>query len=520
MEVFRRPIGPLVGTLIRLAAATSVAGFLAACQESTANRSSGKSYRPIPSATMALFQEKGTNSHAPVLIRTFKKEAELEIWKMRPDGKYAHIKTFPMCRWSGQLGPKTREGDRQVPEGFYAITPGQMNPNSNYYLSFNVGYPNAYDKAHGYTGGLIMVHGACSSAGCFSMTDKQIAEIYAIAREAFNGGQKAIQMQSLPFRMTPDNLAKHRLDPNMKFWKDIKVGSDSFELTKQEPQVGFCGRRYVFNAVSANGGRLDASEACPPLREDDGLKSAIAAKERDDQAKVAELVAKGVQPVKIVYADGGQHPQFESVQWVSRPEALAQRPVEIPLDEKGQPVPSIVRVAAAKQEAAQHVAAAAPPPAAAPALIAAAAPSTAGKTVVARAESTANPTPFAPQLPTLASAFTSPASSTPAGASSGKPEDASVISGFVGKLSSISDLITGSGSSDAPAAVAPAPPPAPAAPPKTAAKPVALPSSAPAKPQAHAAPAKKPVSAPAPARPKAAESRPAPIAPRAMVEFR
>ena len=115
------------------------------------------------------------------------------------------------------MGRRVREGDTQVPEGFYAITPGQMNPNSNYYLSFNVGYPNAYDHAHGRSGTSIMVHGACSSAGCFSMTDQQIAEIYAIAREAFAGGQPAIQMQTLPFHMTPENIAKYRLDPEHRF---------------------------------------------------------------------------------------------------------------------------------------------------------------------------------------------------------------------------------------------------------------------------------------------------------------
>ena len=155
---------------LRFAAIATVFGALSACQESLPLSTSGRAVRPIPSSTLTLMREKGTNSHAPVLIRTYKKEAELEIWKMKADGRYTLLKTFPMCRWSGQLGPKIKEGDRQVPEGFYTITPGQMNPNSNYYLSFNVGYPNAYDKAHGYTGGLIMVHGACSSAGCFSMT--------------------------------------------------------------------------------------------------------------------------------------------------------------------------------------------------------------------------------------------------------------------------------------------------------------------------------------------------------------
>lgn len=294
--------------------------------------SNARAWKPIPSETVALMNAKGTDSHQPILIRTYKKEAELEIWKMKKDGEYTLLKTYPMCRWSGQLGPKVREGDRQVPEGFYAITPGQMNPNSNYYLSFNVGYPNAYDRALGHTGGAIMVHGACSSAGCFSMTDNQIGEIYAIAREAFGGGQRAIQMQSLPFRMTAENLAKHRLDPNMAFWRQLKQGSDHFEVTKREPSVGVCGKHYVFDAAPANGGGLDPSSACPPLKEDQEIKSLVAAKESQDSQRVAELIAKGVRPVRIMYADGGQHPEFANTDEVSRPEALAAGPQEIYLD--------------------------------------------------------------------------------------------------------------------------------------------------------------------------------------------
>ncbi|NDA45862.1 MAG: hypothetical protein EBY21_01015 [Alphaproteobacteria bacterium] len=336
--------------LVRFAAIVSVAGALSACQETLPLSTSGRAVRPIPAATLALMREKGTDSHAPVLIRTYKKEAELEIWKMKADGRYTLLKTFPMCRWSGQLGPKIKEGDRQVPEGFYTITPGQMNPNSNYYLSFNVGYPNAYDKAHGYTGGLIMVHGACSSAGCFSMTDEQIAEIYAIAREAFAGGQKGIQMQSMPFRMTPENLAQHRLDPNMPFWKEIKKGLDAFEVTQQEPQVAFCGRRYVFNATPVNASaRMDAAAPCPALQEDEQLQLEIAKKDQDDQAKVAQLVARGVQPIRLLYSDGGQHPDFQNVSLVSRPEALQSGPIEIPLDANGKPLSPLIKAAEAKQ---------------------------------------------------------------------------------------------------------------------------------------------------------------------------
>lgn len=315
----------------RAAAVVALGAGLAACQQS-GSMYSGRAWKPIPAETVALMQSKDTDAHQPILIRTYKKEAEFEIWKMKHDGKYTLLKTYPMCRWSGQLGPKVREGDRQVPEGFYAIAPGQMNPNSNYYLSFNVGYPNAYDRALGHTGGSIMVHGACSSAGCFSMTDDQIGEIYAVAREAFGGGQREIQLQSYPFRMTAENLAKHRLDPNMPFWRQLKQGSDYFEVAKTEPKVGVCGRHYVFDATPANGGRLDPSAACPALTIDPQKKELVAEKEAKDDAKVAALVAKGVRPIRVRYADGGQNPAFANVEWVSRPEALAVAPVEIPMD--------------------------------------------------------------------------------------------------------------------------------------------------------------------------------------------
>ena len=160
----------------------------------------------------------------------------MEVWKRGHDGKYALLKTFPICRWSGQLGPKVKEGDRQAPEGFYTITPAQMNPNSAYYLSFDTGYPNAYDRAYGRTGSALMVHGACSSRGCFAMTDEAIAEVYSIAREAFDGGQRTFQFQSYPFRMTPKNLAQHRLDPNMPFWQNLKEGSDYFEAAARRAE--------------------------------------------------------------------------------------------------------------------------------------------------------------------------------------------------------------------------------------------------------------------------------------------
>ena len=180
------------------------------------------------------------------------------------------------------------------------------------------------------------------------MTDNQIGEIYAVAREAFGGGQRAIQMQSLPFRMTAENLAKHRLDPNMPFWRQLKQGSDHFEVTKREPTVGVCGRHYVFDAQPAGGGRIDPEGPCPALAEDPSIRTLVAEKEASDSTRVAELVAKGVKPVRVVYADGGQNPEFANVDEVSRPEALAAGPVEIALDDKGKPKKAAVATLAGK----------------------------------------------------------------------------------------------------------------------------------------------------------------------------
>ena len=294
------------GTAVGLTVAACA--WIAGCDNSYLDQSSARSQQPISSATLAEMAALDTTPSSPTLIRTYKKEAELEIWKMKSNGEYALLKTYPMCRWSGQLGPKKREGDMQVPEGFYTIAPGQMNPNSHYYLAFNVGYPNAYDRAYGRTGGNVMVHGVCSSAGCFSMTDEQVADIYAIARDSFAGGQREIQLQSYPFHMTAENMAKFRLDPNIDFWKNLKDGSDHFEVTKNEPSVLVCGKHYVFDATTKD--EVTGSEPCPALKRDESVEALVAEKEQKDEAKVAELAASGVKPIHLVYADGGQNPAF------------------------------------------------------------------------------------------------------------------------------------------------------------------------------------------------------------------
>jgi murein L,D-transpeptidase YafK len=308
-------------TLVRalLTSAVLAAGvLLAGCdsdQISLANNA--KANQPVPPKLVAAMAEKDMDMQSPMLVRLFKQEAELEVWKQDRSGRMALLKTYPICRWSGDLGPKVREGDRQAPEGFYSINPSQMNPQSAYYLSFNTGYPNAFDKALGRTGSQLMVHGDCSSRGCYAMTDEQIAEIYSLGRESFFGGQKAFQLQAYPFRMTPVNMAKHRNNPNMPFWKMIKEGYDHFEVTKQEPKVDFCEKKYVFDAVKApNATRdpvFDASAKCPAYVIPDEIASAVREKEQQDAAETAKLVSKGTPVARLnTGIDGGMNAIFAS----------------------------------------------------------------------------------------------------------------------------------------------------------------------------------------------------------------
>lgn len=290
--------------------------LLAGCDtDQVSLATNAKANQPVPPKLLAAMVEKDMDLQSPILVRLFKQEAELEVWKQTRSGQFALLKTYPICRWSGDLGPKVREGDRQAPEGFYSINPGQMNPQSAYYLSFNTGYPNAFDKALGRSGSQLMVHGDCSSRGCYAMTDEQIAEIYSLGRESFFGGQKAFQLQAYPFKMTPVNMAKHRTNPNMPFWKMIKEGYDHFEVTRQEPRVDFCEKKYVFDAAKAPDAKrdpvFDASAKCPAYVIPEDVASAVREKQAKDEAEYAKLVAKGTPVARMnTGIDGGMNKIF------------------------------------------------------------------------------------------------------------------------------------------------------------------------------------------------------------------
>lgn len=220
--------------------------------------------KPLSPEAKALLAQKGMREDTPIFIRIFKEESELEVWKAKDDGRFHHFKTYPICNWSGALGPKQQQGDKQAPEGFYQVAAKQMNPNSSYHLSFNLGYPNAYDRSHKRTGAHLMVHGDCKSAGCYAMTDALIEEIYALAREAFVGGQEAFDVHAYPFRMTSDNMKRHAKNEWAGFWKQLKLGYDYFEYTHLPPKVEVCERKYLVNVAFVEGARqVNPEGACP-----------------------------------------------------------------------------------------------------------------------------------------------------------------------------------------------------------------------------------------------------------------
>jgi murein L,D-transpeptidase YafK len=219
--------------------------------------------QPLPKETLDLIGKKGMQPGMPIFVRIFKEESELEVWKAREDGRFYHFKTYPICNWSGEIGPKLKKGDKQAPEGFYAVGPRQMKPDSNYHVAFNLGFPNAYDRSHDRTGEYLMIHGKCKSAGCYAMTDALAEEIYALARDAFRNGQTAFEVHAFPFRMTDEKLARFKGQKNYPFWAMIKPGYDFFETYRVPPSIAVCERKYVVGVTLPATGRIDPQGSCP-----------------------------------------------------------------------------------------------------------------------------------------------------------------------------------------------------------------------------------------------------------------
>ncbi len=207
----------------------------------------------------------GARLGAPVFIRIFKREFELELWLKRGD-RFHRFAVYPVCRWSGRLGPKIAEGDSQAPEGFYTVDAKALNPASRWHRSFNLGFPNAFDRAHNRTGSFVMVHGGCASVGCFAMTDPVVEEIWRFVTAALRGGQKRFQVHVFPFRMTEENLGSRQRQIWAAFWRDLKQGYDAFETSRLPPRIGVCAGRYTFApGLRGSDGSQDIEDSCMSL---------------------------------------------------------------------------------------------------------------------------------------------------------------------------------------------------------------------------------------------------------------
>jgi murein L,D-transpeptidase YafK len=179
-----------------------------------------------------------------IFIRAFKHEKILEVWANQTGGgEFQLIQSYPFCTLSGNLGPKRRQGDGQVPEGFYAIN--RFNPTSNFYLSLGLDYPNRSDQilAKGNNlGGDIFIHGNCVSIGCIPLTDDRIKEVYLLAIEAKSNGQRNIPVHIFPSKMNADGMEwlkqNFTAQPNLiNFWTNLKPGFDFFETQHRVPLV-------------------------------------------------------------------------------------------------------------------------------------------------------------------------------------------------------------------------------------------------------------------------------------------
>lgn len=180
----------------------------------------------------------------PAYIRIFKQESALEVWLQAPDGRFRLFKTYTICAWSGALGPKLRKGDNQAPEGIYSVRINQLNPHSRFHLAFNLGYPNAFDRASGRTGDFLMVHGNCVSIGCYAMGDEAIEVIYTLVKAALTHGQPSVPVHIFPFRLTAAALAEQRNNRWHSFWQDLQPAYEQFEQTRQVPHVIVSARGY------------------------------------------------------------------------------------------------------------------------------------------------------------------------------------------------------------------------------------------------------------------------------------
>ena len=243
MKLIMKVLIPFVGMVLmgQLACGSAI--------ELPSSRRAEKAIKRVRPSLQKELAEASMELGNPIFIRIFKQEMELEVW-LKSENRFKLFKTYQICTYGGAgIGPKTLYGDGKAPEGFYYVKPLQLNPYSQFHLSFNLGYPNNYDRHHKRTGSALMVHGECVSIGCFAMTNPSIEEIYALAVSAFKQGQPFFRVHIFPFRMTDKAMSNHLNSYWYPFWKNLKEGYDWFEQAGFiPPNVDVKKGRYVFDS--------------------------------------------------------------------------------------------------------------------------------------------------------------------------------------------------------------------------------------------------------------------------------
>jgi hypothetical protein len=220
---------------------------LSACASFDTHVDSRRGLAPQSTNLVTATERAGSTPTSPTLIRIFKETKELELWKMSNNGKFELVRIYDICTFSGELGPKLKQGDRQAPEGFYSISSEQLNYNSIRFLSLNTGFPNPYDRAHNATGNSLMIHGGCDSSGCYAIEDGPVQEVFTSVRDSLRAGQKSVQLQIYPFRMSKWAMYTNSNNKNIDFWRQLKFGYDQFEVTKKPLNVNIVKGKYVIH---------------------------------------------------------------------------------------------------------------------------------------------------------------------------------------------------------------------------------------------------------------------------------
>ncbi len=244
-------------------------------------------------------RQQGFTTGAPVFIRIFKESSTLEVW-MQKGSRFALFDSYKICKWSGKLGPKLQEGDRQSPEGMYSIEANDLRVNARWHRAMGVNFPNAHDRTNSRGGSGILIHGKCSSTGCFALTDPHVEEVYDLVDAALAGGQPRVLVHIFPFALTRDNLAKKADHPASDFWQELRPAFAAFERDRLPPQAELCGEQYGFSSWRQRRG-LGAPHrvSCQKLTPDTLVNVTASAKPKPVAAVATADDAKSCNPKQL-----------------------------------------------------------------------------------------------------------------------------------------------------------------------------------------------------------------------------